>query len=155
MQRNSGDAADDSRASGAARAVAVDSAQLAAAAAALAANRLTEPAGNNALELYLQAQARDPSDPRARAGLAEVHERLLARAENALLEERLDLAAAAIETARRAGVEGGRIAFLTAQLAKSREQVKAAQAAQAAARARRALKAGAEAPEPPPRDEQH
>jgi TonB family protein len=99
------------------------------AAAALAANRLTEPAGDNALELYLQAQAQNPADPVARAGLAEVHERLLARAENALLEERLDEAAVAIETARRSGVESGRIAFLTAQLAKSREQVKNGQAA--------------------------
>jgi TonB family protein len=99
------------------------------AAAALAANRLTEPAGDNALELYTQAQARDPADAQARAGLAEVRERLLAKAENALLEEHLDEAAAAIETARAAGVENGRIAFLTAQLAKSREQVKTAQAA--------------------------
>jgi len=63
------------------------------------------------------------------AGLAEVHERLLARAENALLEEHLDEAAVAIEEARRSGVESGRIAFLTAQLAKLRAQVKAAQAA--------------------------
>jgi TonB family protein len=102
---------------------------LLAAAAALAANRLTEPAGDNALELYLQAQARNPADAAARAGLAEVHERLLARAENALLEERLDEAAVAIEIARKSGVESGRIAFLTAQLAKSREQVKTAQAA--------------------------
>jgi TonB family protein len=99
------------------------------AAAALAANRLTEPAGDNALELYLQAQARNPADAAARAGLAEVRERLLAKAENALLEERLDEASSAIETARKSGVEGGRIAFLTAQLAKSREQVKSAQAA--------------------------
>jgi TonB family protein len=104
-------------------------APLLAAAAALAANRLTEPAGDNALELYLQAQARNPADAAARAGLAEVHERLLARAENALLEERLDEAAVAIEIARKSGVESGRIAFLTAQLAKSREQVKTAQAA--------------------------
>ena len=81
------------------------------------------------MELYLQASARDPADPKARSGLAEVHERLLARAENALLEERLDEAALAIETARKSGVESGRIAFLTAQLAKSREQVRAAQAA--------------------------
>jgi TonB family protein len=102
---------------------------LLAAAAALAANRLTEPPGDNALELYLQAQARNPADAAARAGLAEVHERLLARAENALLEERLDEAAAAIETARKSGVESGRIAFFTAQLAKSREQVRTAQAA--------------------------
>jgi TonB family protein len=107
---------------------AAESTLLAHAAAALAANRLTDPAGDNALDLYLQLQARNPADSNARAGLAEVHERLLARAENALLEERLDEAAAAIETARKSGVESGRIAFLTAQLAKSREQIKTAQA---------------------------
>jgi TonB family protein len=101
---------------------------LVSAAAALAANRLTDPPGDNALELYLQAQARNPNDSIARAGIAEVRERLLATAENALLEERLDEAAAAIETARKSGVESGRIAFLSAQLGKSREQVKAAQA---------------------------
>lgn len=101
---------------------------LAQAAAALTANRLTEPSGDNALELYGRELARDPLDAAARAGLAEVRERLLARAENALLEERLDEAAGAIETARKSGVESGRIAFLTAQLAKSREQIKAAQA---------------------------
>jgi TonB family protein len=103
--------------------------QLSSAAAALTANRLTEPAGDNALELYSQALARNPEDPIARAGVAEVRERLLARAENALLEERLDEAAAAIETARQSGVESGRIAFLSAQLAKSRERVKSAQVA--------------------------
>ncbi|HXC08933.1 MAG TPA: TonB family protein [Steroidobacteraceae bacterium] len=113
----------------------VESPLLTAAAAALAANRLIEPAGDNALELYLRALAGNPADPIARAGVAEVRERLLARAENALLEERLDEAAAAIETARKSGVESGRIAFLTAQLGKSRERVKAAQAA---ARARSA-----------------
>jgi TonB family protein len=64
----------------------------------------------------------------AQAGIAEARERLLASAENALLEERLDDAASAIETARKAGVESSRLAFLTAQLAKSREQLKAAQA---------------------------
>jgi TonB family protein len=111
-----------------AKPAAVESLMLARAGAALAANRLTEPAGDNALELYLQLQARNPADSNARLGLAEVHERLLARAENALLEERLEEAAAAIETARKSGVESGRIAFLSAQLAKSRDQVKTAQA---------------------------
>jgi TonB family protein len=111
----------------AAKPAAVESLMLARAGAALAANRLTEPAGDNALELYLQLQARNPADADARTGLAEVHERLLARAENALLEERLDEAAAAIETARKSGVESGRIAFLTAQLTKSRDQIKTAQ----------------------------
>jgi TonB family protein len=110
----------------------LDSPLLAKAATALAANRLTEPRGDNALELYLQAQARNPADPAARAGLAEVRERLLARAENSLLEERLDEAAAAIETARKSGVESGRIAYLSAQLAKLRELVKAAQTRAAA-----------------------
>jgi TonB family protein len=111
-----------------AKPAAVESPLLARAGSALAANRLTEPEGDNALELYLQMQSRNPADVNARVGLAEVHERLLARAENALLEERLDEAAAAIETARKAGVETGRIAFLTAQLAKSRDQIKTAQA---------------------------
>ena len=112
----------------AAKPAAAESPLVARAAAALAANRLIEPAGDNALELYLQLQARNAADANARAGLAEVKERLLARAENALLEERLDEAAAAIETARKSGVEAGRIAFLSAQLAKSREQIKTAQA---------------------------
>jgi TonB family protein len=125
LHKPAADTAGEARTPAVTRPAVDESAELAQAAAALAANRLTEPAGDNALELYLQAQARDPADPKARAGLTEVHERLLARAENALLEERLDEAAAAIETARRSGVESGRIAFLTAQLAKSRQQVKA------------------------------
>jgi TonB family protein len=102
----------------------VDNTLLGRAAQALAANQLTAPSGDNALELYLQELARNPANADARAGIAEVHERLLARAENALLEERLDEASGAIETARKAGVEGGRIAFLTSQLAKAREQLK-------------------------------
>jgi TonB family protein len=126
--RNNGEEAALPTMSEGAKPSAAESPVMARAAAALAANRLTEPPGDNALELYLQLQTRNPSDPAARAGLAEVHERLLARAENALLEERLDEAAAAIDTARKSGVESGRIAFLTAQLAKSREQAKSAQA---------------------------
>jgi TonB family protein len=126
--RSGGEEAAVAPATEVAKPAAVESPLLARATAALSANRLTEPPGDNALELYLQVQARNPADPSARAGLAEVKERLLARAENALLEERLDEAAAAIETARKSGVESGRIAFLTAQLAKSRDQIKTAQA---------------------------
>lgn len=107
---------------------AAESALLAQAATAMAANRLTAPSGDNALELYLRALARYPLDAAARAGLAEVRERLLARAENALLEERLGEASTAIETARKSGVDSGRIAFLTARLANSRAQAKAARA---------------------------
>jgi TonB family protein len=96
--------------------------------AALAANHLAAPNDDNALDLYLQALARNPADAAARTGLTEVQERLWTKAENALLEERLDEAALGIETARKAGVDGGRIAFLTARLAKSREQLKTAAA---------------------------
>ena len=123
------------------RAAPIESPLLGQAAAALAVNRLTEPAGDNALELYLRAQARDPADPKARAGLAEVRERLLARAENALLEERLDEAAAAIETARKAGVESGRIAFPHARSSPSRAN--RSEAMQAAAQLHDELKADA------------
>ncbi len=125
--RNSEQEAAPPHSTGVARPSPEESPLLAQAAAALAANRLTEPAGDNALELFAQALARNPGDAAARAGLAEVRERLLARAENAMLEERLDDAAAAIAAARTAGADGGRITFLTAQLAKSREQVKTAQ----------------------------
>jgi TonB family protein len=125
--RSGGDAASPPPSAEAAKPDSGESSGLAHAAAALAANRLTEPPGDNALELYSGLQARNPADAEARAGLAEVHERLLARAENALLEERLEEAAAAIETARKSGVENGRIAFLSAQLAKLREQIKVVQ----------------------------
>jgi TonB family protein len=101
---------------------------LARADAALAANRLTAPNDDNALDLYLQALARNSADAAARTGLAEVQERLWTKAENALLEERLDEAATAIDTARKAGVDGGRIALLTARLAKSRERLRTATA---------------------------
>jgi len=102
---------------------------LARAALALAANRLTTPAGDNALELYRKELALNPGDAAARAGVAEVHERLLSRAENALIEERLSEAAADIDTARTAGVDAARGALLAAELAKARERVKTAAAA--------------------------
>jgi TonB family protein len=80
------------------------------------------------------AQSPPPAQAPADAAVAEERERLLARAENALLEDRWDEASTAIEAARRAGVEAGRLSFLSAQLARSRERAKAAQA-QALARA--------------------
>jgi len=41
------------------------------------------------LELYLQELARNPANAEARSGIAALRERLLARAQNALLDERL------------------------------------------------------------------
>ena len=82
------------------------------------------PGGDGALETYQQALTRNPSDAKARAGLTDVQERLWARAENALLEERLDEAAMAIEAARHAGVDAGRLALLSTQLGKARQRQK-------------------------------
>lgn len=58
----------------------------------------------------------------AHESLAQVRERLLKQAETALLEHRLNEAATAIAAARGAGVESGRISFLTSELEKLREQ---------------------------------
>jgi protein TonB len=102
-----------------------DTELLARAAQALAASRLVAPSGDNALELYLQEFARNPANAEARSGIATLRERLLARAQSALLEERLDEAASAIETARRAGADLGRVVLLTGELAKARGQAKA------------------------------
>jgi protein TonB len=112
------------------------SALAASADAALAADRLTSPSGDGALELYREALARDPNDSAARAGLADVRERLWSRADRALLEEHLDAAASAIETARQAGVDGGRVALLAAQLAALRERLKGPPAQQRVVAAR-------------------
>lgn len=73
-------------------------------------------------------EAAVPSVPGPITGLSEAQERLLAHIESALLEDRLDDAASSIEAARKAGVDGNRIAYLTAQLAKTREQIKSASA---------------------------
>jgi TonB family protein len=84
------------------------------------------PPGDNALDPYTHELVHNPAGAAAQGDAAE--NRDLARAENALLEERLDEAAAAIDAARKAGVDSGRLAFLTAQLAKSRAQLKGAMA---------------------------
>ncbi len=95
------------------------------AAAALAANRLVEPAGDNALELYLRALAQNPADPAARGGLEEVRDRLFSRAQDAIVEDRFRDAKIAIDTARRSGVEHGRIELLSAEMAKAERNASA------------------------------
>jgi TonB family protein len=84
--------------------------------------------GRRPIEAPAQAAARSADDDANHATPAQARERLLGRAENALLEERLDEAAAAIEAARKSGVDNTRLAFLSAQLAKSRARLKGAQA---------------------------
>jgi protein TonB len=105
---------------------------LAAAGAAFDAGRLIAPPGNNALELYRRVLAAHPDDPQAEAGLDRIADQLLTSAETAMLEERIDDAARAIEDARLVRPNNMRLAFLSAQLGKERERRLIALARQAA-----------------------
>jgi tetratricopeptide (TPR) repeat protein len=81
--------------------------------------RLAEPVGDNALDHYLAILAVSPEDPDARGGVASVVETLVTRAEEALLADSLQAAAAALDHFRRADPASSRLAFLDAQLARS------------------------------------
>jgi len=108
------------------------SATLAAAAAAFAAGRLIAPAGSSALDLYRRVLSAHPGDTEAEAGLDRIADQLLTSAETAMLEERIDDAARAIEDARAVRPNNMRLAFLSAQLGKERERHLIALARQAA-----------------------
>lgn len=60
---------------------------------ALEANRLTTPAGSNALELFEGVLSRDPDNARARDGLRRIVRRYLALSENAVAEDAPDRSA--------------------------------------------------------------
>jgi protein TonB len=89
------------------------------AALAVREGRLAEPLGDNALEHYLAVLALVPGDQGARAGLASVVDGLFTRAEEALLGDSLESAAAALDQVRRADPASSRLAFLDAQLARA------------------------------------
>jgi protein TonB len=89
------------------------------AALSLQEGRLAEPPGNNALEHYLAVLALLPADQAARGGLASVVDGLFTRAEEALLADSLESAAAALDQVRRADPASSRLAFLDAQLARA------------------------------------
>jgi len=72
---------------------------LAAASADVDANRLTSPAGRNALERYQEVERLDPGNAEAAAGVRRIHDRYLAMGTQALARDEFDDAA---EYARRA-----------------------------------------------------
>ena len=90
----------------------------ASAALALQEGRVAEPVGDNALDDYLAILALAPSDQAARDGVSSVLETLFMRAEEALLTDSLETAAAALDHVRRADPASSRLAFLQAQLAR-------------------------------------
>ena len=89
------------------------------AALALEQGRLAEPAGDNALDHYFSILALAPADQGARAGVSAVVDALFTRAEEALLADSLEAAAAALDHVRRADPASSRLAFLDAQLARA------------------------------------
>jgi TonB family protein len=89
------------------------------AAQAVREGRLAEPPGDNALDHYLAVLALDPADQAARVGLASVVDGLFTRAEEALLADSLERAAAALDQVRRVDPASSRLAFLDAQLARA------------------------------------
>ena len=81
--------------------------------------RLAEPVGDSALDHYRAILALVPGDQNARDGIASAVNTLFTRAEEALLNDSLETAAAALDQVRRADPASSRLAFLDAQLARA------------------------------------
>lgn len=103
-------------------------AELALAKEAFAQGKYLEPAGESALDLYRSALALDPNNTDALAGIRAVTDKVLEKAEAALLAERLEEAMTSIERARDIDSQHPRLAFLDAQIARERERLKLSQA---------------------------
>ena len=80
------------------------------------AGQVFNPAGSNAIELYLAAIVADPTNATIVAELDVVIQEALGMAETALLEARLDDAEAALQRVALAEAENARLPFLQAQL---------------------------------------
>jgi TonB family protein len=87
-----------------------------------------EPVGESALDLYRSALSIDPNSEDAKAGIRSVVDKILEKAEAALVAERLEEAIRNIETARDIDATHPRLAFLDTQVARERERLKLSQA---------------------------
>jgi len=90
---------------------------------ALMRDRLVDPPGQNALELYRAALALDPDNVLAKRGIDSVAEKLLAEAERALKERNLPRLASAIDAARSARQDHPRLEYYSLQLKRERERI--------------------------------
>src|SRR5215831_7233018 len=95
---------------------------------ALDAGKLVEPAGESALDLYRSALSIDPSSQKAREGIRNVADKVLERAEKALLSEKLEEAVAAVELARDIQPDHQRLASMDELIKRERERIKLTQA---------------------------
>jgi protein TonB len=90
--------------------------------------KFLEPANESALDLYRSALALDPNNTDALAGIRAVTDKVLERAEAALVNERLEEAIVSIERARDIDATHPRLSFLDTQIARERERMKLSQA---------------------------
>lgn len=104
-------------------------------------NKFIEPQGESALDLYRSALALDPNSQAAKDGIRSVVDKILERAEAALLAERLEEAIRTIETARDIDSAHPRLAFLDTQVARERERLKLSQAQEVGNRVRQLINA--------------
>ncbi len=102
--------------------------ELALADKALAAGKLLEPPGDSALDLYRSALTIDPKSARAKAGIDNVANKLLEKAEAALTAEQLETAITILEQARDVSPDNSRLKFLDGQVTRERERLKLTQA---------------------------
>jgi TonB family protein len=101
--------------------------ELALADAAFAAGKYLEPPGESALDLYRSALNIDPNNAQAKAGVQQVANKILERAEAALTSEKLEEAVTALEQARDIEPNNSRLQFLDNQISRERERLKLTQ----------------------------
>lgn len=87
---------------------------------ALTQDRLVDPPGENALELYRAALALDPDNDLAQRGIDNVADKLLAEAEQALQARDMPRLASAVDAARSARPDHPRLEYYSLQLERAR-----------------------------------
>lgn len=89
---------------------------------ALTKDRLVDPPGKNALELYRAAFALDPGNELAQRGIDNVADKLLAEAERALQARDMPRLASAVDAARSARPDHPRLEYYSQQLERARNR---------------------------------
>jgi hypothetical protein len=90
---------------------------------ALIQDRLLDPPGQNALELYREALALDPGNGLAKLGIDRVADKLLAEAEQALQARDMPRLASAVDAARSVRPDHPRLEHYSLQLKRERERM--------------------------------
>jgi protein TonB len=105
---------------------------LASAQAAVEAGRLVEPAGDNAFHFYSEVLKNDAANETALQGIERIADTFIERAENHMVEGKLDDAALALAAVRQVSPDHRRLRFLDTQLRKEQQDLLLMQARQAA-----------------------